>query len=160
MRLARQPALFEVAARFGTGTGHQRRLEKVRRHLDDAIQPLALVLARLIARPELGHRHAGFVGQALDGLGKRQAVGLHHETEDVAVLAGGEAMIKALLVVDREGRRLLHLERRQALELAPGALQRNLAAHDLADAEARPYFIQEIRWIAHGFACRSRIETE
>ncbi len=148
-RLACEPALFQIAPRLGARAGHQRRLEERCRHFDDAVEPLALVLARFIARAELRHRHAGFAGQPLDRLGKRQPVGLHEEREDVAVLAGGEAVVEALLVVDREGRRLLHLERGEALELAPSALQRNLAPHDLADAEPRANFVQEIGRIAH-----------
>jgi hypothetical protein len=64
-------------------------------------------------------------------------------------------MVEALLVVDGERGRLFHLERGEAFELAPGAFQGNLAAHDLADAEPRANFIQEIGWIAHRAARKS-----
>ena len=88
-RLAREPALFQVATRLCARAGHQRRLEERCRRFDEPVEPLALVLAGFVARAELRHRHAGFAGQPLDRLGERQPVGLHEEREDVAVLAGG-----------------------------------------------------------------------
>ena len=42
------------------------------------------------------------VGEPLDGFGERQAIGLHHEGDDVAVLAGGEVVVKTLLVIHVE----------------------------------------------------------
>ena len=64
----------------------------------------ALILHRDIAWAGLRQRNAGFLGQALDRLGERRALRLDDEREDVAVLAGGEAMVEALLVVDvKEG---------------------------------------------------------
>ena len=66
-----------------------------------------MAFALLLAGVWLGQRHPGLGGETLDRLRERQAFRLHQEAEDVAVLAGGEAVIEALLVVDEEGRGLL-----------------------------------------------------
>ena len=78
-------------------------------------------------------RNAGLPGEPLHGLHEREAFGLHDELEDVAVRTRGEAVVEPLLVIDEEGRGLLHLERRQAAELATGLLQRHLAADHMAE---------------------------
>ena len=96
-RLAFQPALLDVAPRLRAGPARQGRLEESGGGLDEPVQPLAFVLAGFIARGELGHRHAGLARQPLDRLGERQPLGLHHEGEDVAVLARSKAVVEALL---------------------------------------------------------------
>src|SRR5690606_31335908 len=92
-----------------------------------------------------GHRQPCFFRQPLDGLREREPFGLHQEGEDVAVLARGEAMVKALDVVDEERRRLLALERREARKFAALLLQRDLATDHLTDRQARPDLVQKLR---------------
>src|SRR5689334_16876112 len=59
------------------------------------------------------------------------------------MLAGREAVIEALLVVDGEGRRLFAIEGRKSLPLATGALQGHAARHHLRHRQAGPDLIQE-----------------
>ena len=95
-------------------------------------------------------RHAGHGSQALDGFREADALGLHQKRDDVAVLAGGEVVVKALLVVDRERGRLLLLERRQPLELPPRLLQLDAAAHDFRDRKPGAQLFEELGREAHG----------
>src|SRR5205823_6271650 len=80
---------------------------------------------------------------------ERYALGLHHEVENVAVLAGGEVEPGRLLVIHEEGCRLLLVERRQALPLAPGLFQRHAPADDLRDRKARAQIVEERGRKAH-----------
>ena len=57
---------------------------------------------RHITRVAAGHFQPRLFGQQLDGFGEREILSLDQERKDVAMLVGGKAMIKALLVIDRE----------------------------------------------------------
>jgi hypothetical protein len=66
------------------------------------------------------------------------------------MLAAAEAVEEALLVADRERGRLLVMERAQAGIFRTGlALERDLAADHVAQAEARAQFIEKARGEAH-----------
>ena len=150
MVLAAKPALFQVAPRFLALRG-QLLLEEVAGRRQQRVEARALVLATSASRGlALGIGTPASCGQPLDGLGKGQPFGLDQEREDVAVLARGEAVIEALLVVDREGGRPLLLEGRQPLELAPRPLQRHLARHHLADGQPGADLVEQGRRKAHG----------
>src|SRR4029079_3100876 len=82
-------------------------------------------------------------GKPLHSLGEAQTLDLHQEGEDVAVLSAREAVIEALLVVDRKRRRLLAVEGTSAHELAPATLERHAARDDLADRQPRPDLIEK-----------------
>jgi hypothetical protein len=62
-------------------------------------------------------------GEALDSVGEVEVLDLPHEGDDVAPLPAAEAVVQPLLGVDGERRRLLGVERAQALPLAPHRLQ-------------------------------------
>jgi hypothetical protein len=67
------------------------------------------------------------------------------------MLAAAEAVIEALLVVDREGRRLLVVERAEAGIFRPRPpLERDLAADDVAQTHARAQLVEEARGEGHG----------
>ena len=69
---------------------------------------------------------------------------LHDEADDVAGGAAAEAVEEALLVVDREARRLLLVERTAGLELTLGAaLQRNPLAEHVGHLEAGAQLFEE-----------------
>ena len=51
------------------------------------MQGVAAIFLRLRLARELGDRDAGKSGEPLDGFRKVDPLGLHHEAEDVAVLA-------------------------------------------------------------------------
>ena len=61
----------------------------------------------------LGHGNAVALGQRFQSLIKTQALLLHHEFDDVAADAAGEAFVKLVHYVNGEGRRLLVVERAQ-----------------------------------------------
>src|SRR6476661_6595450 len=109
----------------------------------------ALLVTRGIGRC-CGQRHAGHRGETLDGLGKTDALGLHQERDDVAMLAGGEVVVKTLLVVDRERRRLLLLERRQPLPLPSRLLQLDAPAYDFRNRKPGAQLIEELGRETHG----------
>ena len=143
-------AVGEIAARLGAQARGQRLREIGRSEVHDVMQRAAALLLPGSIRRHRRQRQAGHAGEPLDGFGKRQAVGLHHEADDVAVLAGGEVVVKTLLVVDVEGRRLLLLERRQPLPLPPRLLQLDALAHDFGDRKPGPKLVEKLRREAHG----------
>ncbi len=118
-----EAAVGEVAARFGADRLLQVRLEQTRRHAHDFDEARALLLVRRLGVAQARHGEAGHSREPLDRLGEAQALGLHEEGEDVAVLAGREVVEEALLVVDEERRRLLRGERRERRPFAPSLTQ-------------------------------------
>jgi len=66
------------------------------------------------------------------------------------VLAGGEVVIEALFIADRERGRLLVVERRQAFPFAAGFAQFHAAADDFRYRKARAQLVEELRRKAHG----------
>ena len=149
LRGRRDRAVGEIAARPGAVPRGQRVGEEFCRELHHVMQRLAaLLMARGIGRRRR-HRHPGHRGQPLDRFGERDALGLHHEVKNVAVPAGGEVVVKALLVVDRERRRLLLLKRRQPLPLPPGLLQLDALAHDFRNRKPGAQLVEELGRKAH-----------
>ena len=75
--------------------------------------------------------------EPLDGLGEAQVLDPLHELDDVAALGAGEAVPEPAGRGDVEGRRLLVVERAQALErAAAGAAELQVLPHDLLDGGA------------------------
>src|SRR6185437_4471557 len=106
----RNGAVAEIAARLGAVARGQSVGEEFRGQFHHIVQRLAALLVTRGVGSDGGQRHAGHRGQPFDRFGEADALGLHQERDDVAVLAGGEVVIKSLLVVDGERRRLLLLE--------------------------------------------------
>ena len=146
-----EPAVGEIAACLGRrARDAERRLEEFRRQLDDIGKRPAPLLARLVLVRHLRQRDAGLRRQPLDRLGEREPLGRHHEVEDVAVLAGGEVEPRHLLVVDEERRRLLLVEGRKPLPLAPGLLELHAPADHLRNRQACAQLVEELGRKAHG----------
>jgi len=135
------------------------RLEEAGRGIQHGVKAGALVLVLFFAGGGLRHDDAGFLGQPLDGFGEAQAVRQHDELEDVAVLAGREVEPRALVVVDEEGGGLLLLEGRQALQLPPRPLERDLARHDLADGQPGLDLFEQCGRKAHGLRITVKFHT-
>ena len=96
------------------------------RGVEDVAQALAL---RILAAGALAELNAGALRQPAERLGKVDRVALHDEVEDVAAAAAAEALPALARGRDRERRRLLAVERAQAL--VRGARLAQL--HGLAD---------------------------
>src|SRR5262249_47141697 len=132
-RFLRDPALAEVGTAARARRPTQRGAEEGGGGLVDGDERLA---ARAGARRLGRHRKAEPRGDDADRLGEREGLGLHHEAEDVAVLAAAEAVVETALLADVEGRRLLAVEGAEA-ERAPAApLERHHVRDDVGDARA------------------------
>ena len=101
--------------------------------LEDRAQ--AGVVGVLALRP-LVELHAGAGGELLERLGEREGVALHHEREDVAVLAAPEAVPGVARGRHDERRRLLAVERAQPLEGGARLLQLDRLPHHVRDGQA------------------------
>ena len=152
LRRGIEAAVGQIAARLGAGACRQRGLEEFRRQLHDVVQSLAPGIALLVFVGHFRQRHAGELRQPLDRFRKRDALGLHDEAENVAVLAGGEIVEEAFLIVDRERGRLLLVEGRQPDELAALLAQLHAAANHLRHWQAGAQLIEELGREAHGYS--------
>ena len=150
LRCGIEPAVGEIAARLGAVARGERVLEEFRGKLHHVVQRLAPRIARLVLVRDLGQRHAGHLREAFDRFRKAHAFAFHHEVEDAAVLAGGEIEPGLLLVVHEEGRCLLLVERRQALELAARAHELHAPADDFRHRKAGFELVEKLGREAHG----------
>ena len=146
----RNRAVAEIAARLGAVARGQRVGEEFRRQFHHVVQRLAALLVPRGIGGYGGQREARHRRQPLDGFGKRDALGLHQERDDVAMLAGRKIVVKSLLVVDGERRRFFLLERRQPLPLPPRLLQLHAPADDFRNRKPGAQFIEELGRKAHG----------
>src|ERR1700722_16992808 len=109
------------------------------------MERVAAVLLRLRLAGELGDRDAGTPGEALDRFRKVDALGLHHELEDVAVPARRKVVVEALLVVDEERWRALLVEGRKPLPFPPRLAQLDPAADDVRHRQPGAQLVEELR---------------
>ncbi|CAM4263612.1 hypothetical protein COGO111638_05655 [Corynebacterium gottingense] len=119
------------------------------------LEALAVELMRRLVRGQEALAGAGFdvarargsalvvdvvadrVRDRLDGLGERELLQLHEEVEDVAALAGGKAVVVAARGADVEARRLLVLERAEALQrVVARRFELDVLADDVLDRRA------------------------
>ncbi len=107
------------------------------RRLQDLAQARVL---RVLAARAVVELHPGLAGEEPERLGERDAVPAHDEAEDVPSLATAEAVPRLAGGRDDEGRRLLTVERAQALEGGAGLLQLHGLADDLDDREPVLHF--------------------
>ena len=149
LRRRRDRAVAEITPSLGAVPGSQHVGKKFRRQFHDIVKRLAALLMACGIRGRGGHGHAGHRGQPLDGFRKGDPLGLHHEVEDVAVLAGGEIVIELLLVIDGKGRRLFLLEWRQSLPLPPCLLQLHAAADHFRNRKPGAQFVKKFGREAH-----------
>src|SRR5262249_28905194 len=150
LRRRTEAAVGEMAARFCPGARRERRLEELCGELDHIVQRAAAMLLRLRLLAHLRNAQARHGGEPLDRLREGDALGVLHEVEDVAVLAGREVVIETLLVVDEEGGRALPVEGRQPLPLASRLLELDLAADDVRDRKPGAQLVEELRRESHG----------
>ena len=149
-RLVAEAAAAQIVEALAAHRQAKLLLEPARRQLDDLLQGCRPLDPLAFCRRGARHGHVDLAGQLLDRFGKGKAFGLHHEAHGIAMGAAAEAVKEALLVVDREGRRLLVMERAEASILRPrAALQHDLAPDDVGHAEARAQFVEEARREGH-----------
>ena len=95
---------------------------------------LALLLAGDVAALLVPELDIGPGREPLDRLGEREVVDLLHELDHVPAVRAGEAVPQAAGRGDVEGRRLLVVERAQALERAAARVAKlEVLADDLVD---------------------------
>ena len=111
---------------------HEDRVVEGDRRLDDLAQA---GVVDVLAPRALVDLDAGPAGEDAERLGEADRVPLHHEREDVAVLAAAEAVPRVAGGRDDEARGLLAVERAQALEGRPGLLELDGLAHHVRDGE-------------------------
>src|SRR5207247_10644443 len=101
-------------------------------------QRAAEVLAVALPPPGafLGQFDGPPAGERTDGLGEREPVLTHQEPEGVPADAAPEAVEDPPGRVDHEGRRLLCVERAQALPARAGLPEAYELAHDVDDIDA------------------------
>ena len=150
--LARQSARFEIASGIfrrrrpqgaqeeGLGTLHP---------FDEGFAMLGLLLA---LRVGLRQAKARLTGQALGRLHEGEAFHLLQPGEDIAMLAGGEAMVETLVIIDEKGRRPLFLEGRQTDKFAALAFQRHRTANEVRRAHTRLDLVDKVLIETHGIA--------
>ncbi len=102
------------------------------RHLQDVTQPGPV---RILALRPLVDLDAGLRREHPQGLREGHAVALHHEREHVAAEPAAEALPGITARGNRERRRLLAVERAQALEGRAGLLQLDRLADHVDDVQ-------------------------
>ncbi len=102
------------------------------RGVERVAQPLAL---RVLAAGALAELDAGTRRQAAQRLGEVDRVALHDEVEDVAAAAAAEALPGFARRSDGERRRLLAVERAQALERGASLASWTRLADELNEVE-------------------------
>ncbi len=134
-RLLGEAALVQVGARPLALSGLDEHLPVPG---DRRLQRLAHApLAPILARGALGELHARPLGQPRQRLAEVEAVALHQEGEDVATLAAAEAVPRLAVGADDERRRLLRVERAQALEGGACPLESNRLANEVGNRNLR-----------------------
>ena len=107
-------------------------------------QRLALARVGLVGlAARLRHGQPELLRQQPDGLHEADPFVQLDELDDVAAHAAAEAVEEPLLAVDVERRRLLAVERAQALVRAPGLLQGHVFLDHLDDVRAGPQVLDE-----------------
>ena len=138
----RDAALLEVARGRAVGAGEPFGVEPLRVG-DGLMEPVAPVVARSVPRPPR-NRDAEPPRERLDGFGEVEPVDLAHEADDVASGAAAEAVVEALVAVDRERRRPLVVKRAEALPRAAGLLQSRVVGDDLDDVRRAPELGEDV----------------
>ena len=141
-------ALLEVGARPLAGRPRELLLVEARREPDRSEQ---LVPARIAALAALVcQRDAGRPGERADGRGEREPILAHQEAERVAPNPAAEAVKDALARVDREGGRLLGMERAEALPAGARLPQVHEAADEVDDVGGGADVVeQRLRILGH-----------
>ena len=98
----------------------------------------------------VAERDVGPVGQVLDGSGEVEVLHLADEVDDVTLHLAAEAVEDRLLLADREGRRLLTVERTQAHPLAARLLELRVLGDDPDDVALFAYPTDVIVEDSHG----------
>ena len=98
----------------------------------------------------VAERDVGPVGQVLDGSGEVEVLHLADEVDDVTLHLTAEAVEDRLLLADREGRRLLTVERTQAHPLAPRLLELRVLGDDPDDVALFAYPTDVVVEDSHG----------
>ena len=139
----------EIAPRLSAARPRELRLEPLGRFLHHAEEREPLFLPRLGARVAGRQRKPRIARQPLHRLGEREALVPHDEADHVAMGAAAEAVKEALLLVHREGGRLLVVKGAEPQQFAPAAHEADALADHAFQRNACAKLVQELRWERH-----------
>ena len=103
---------------------------------DETCSALPVARGRRVVVAQLD---ASASGESLDRLCEVEVLDLSHEGDDVAAGLAPEAVVEALLRVDRERRGLLRVERAEAHPPASNLAQGDVLAGDLDEVDGGPH---------------------
>ena len=144
-----EPAAAQIVHRLPACGQAQLALIERRRRLDSLQQATAPAGLRRRLGVLARHFQPGRLGELLDGFRKGKPFQAHQEADDIAVLAAGKAMEKALVRYDGKGRRALLLEGREAHKFPPAPLQFHMPRDDIHQGNAFAKLFQEIGRESH-----------
>ncbi len=139
----------EIGARLFARGAAELRDEPVLRRLADIVQRRARLGLARGARIGGGHAHPGLGGELLDRIHEAQPLVIGEEPDRIPMRSATETMVEALVVVDREARRLLVMERAARLVLAPRALHLHMPPDQRGQRDPRSQFVQPLRGEGH-----------
>ena len=125
------------------------RLEPGSRSLHHAVERVALPLPCLGARVARGQREPRIARQPLHRFREREALVPHDEADDIAVGAAAEAVEEALVLIHREGGRLLLVEGAEPEQFAPAAQEPHAFADHAFQRNACANLVQKLRRKRH-----------
>jgi len=139
--------LLEICARPLAGRLPERLLVEARREVHHPEELLPARIATLAAF--LGQRDPRRLGECPDGLGEGEAVLAHEEAECVAAYPAAEAVEDPLARIDRERRRLLRVERAEALPAGTGLAEVHEPADEVDDVDGRANVVEQRLRVLH-----------
>ncbi len=143
--LRRHAAPRQVRPRRLTRSALQVGAESLLRHFVHLESGAALPRIFVGILRALGQRNAVTFGQLLERLPETEALLLHDELDHVAAGTAGEAFVKLVHHVNREGGRLFVVEGAQShIAAGPGLAQLHVLAHHVFDAHLRFELIDEV----------------
>ena len=98
----------------------------------------------------LGQVYTGEACELLNSLRKAEPFGFLHKFKNIAMLSGGEVMVKALLIIDKKARTFLGIEGREACPFAALLFQFHTPPHHLGNRQARANFVKNLGSEPHG----------